>query len=449
MRILKVLCDDTQHTPPLPPAAETKTLYYFGEPFDTSGIVFLSDWADAIVVDDRIYTQVAPALEQPPWPLSLLGQALEQGGPGPMDFVPSVAPVKPIPKTFPGTVLFVPSNDTHVKILHPIAERIPNHHYMVVREERADLYLGRLGEKFWWYRPVWQRHRPLASLKAQVKHWLTWLSRLGDQSEYATLDQLQPSMVVLGNDWGPQERDLCDQARKLAIPSVCIQEGPQDFELGLGQMQNADHILVQGAITTKYLDRKQFIITGNPRLSNLPKAPLPEKPMVMINANFTYGVYEALRDRWMEAVVEACRGAGLDFFVSRHPRDRGEYRGLPVIDSDAFKLHDQIAKSSLLVTRFSQVLYEAVLMGRPVMYYNPHGEDKKTLTEDRSGAILFASNPDELRVALAKAVSFGEELKSAMVDFLTTHCGPQDGQVVERCIVALSAIANGRIVASG
>ena len=118
------------------------------------------------------------------------------------------------------------------------------------------------------------------------------------------------------------------------------------------------------------------------------------------------------------------------------------------MDSGAFKLHDQIAESSLLVTRFSQVLYEAMLMGRPVVYYNPHGEDAKTLTEDRTGAILFADNPDELQDALVKAVSFGQTLRSAMGDFLTIHSGPRDEWAVERCIAALCAIANGRILSS-
>jgi len=363
----------------------------------------------------------------------------------------------------------VVSNDTHVQMLRLVAEQVPNHKFVAInRGEHADNTLANLGKPFLQYPKrsreqlgmlfVNRMERIAGKVANKVNGSITErilvapivkLRQWVEKRTYCDLDALDPSIVVLGMDWGMEERAICEWARHRGIPTVCIQEGPQDFNLpGLNQMQAADHVFVQGAITVQYLKRKAFFITGNPKLSDMPVVPLPEKPVVMINANFTYDIYEDWRDRWMAGAVRACQEVGVDFFVSRHPRDFGKYEGLPVLDSNAFSLHSQIAKSSVLVTRFSQVVYEAMLMGRSVVYYNPHGEDKKTLTGDRTGALLFAGNPDQLRVQLTKAISFGEELRSTRSGFLTIHCGPQDGQAVERCVVALSAVANGRIVAT-
>jgi hypothetical protein len=214
---------------------------------------------------------------------------------------------------------------------------------------------------------------------------------------------------------------------------------------GLRQLRQADHVFAQGPVTAKVLDRRALFLTGNPRLSDLPRPPLPEKPRVMVNANFTYGVYEEWRDRWMAGVVEACAAAGLEFFLSRHPRDRGEYAGLPVMDSNAFKIRDQIAKASIVVSRFSQVLYEAMIMGRRAVYYNPHGEVKRTLTEDRTGALPFARSPAELADRLGGAAR-GDGDEATRQEFLKRHCGAQDGRAAERCALALAAVAAGRCV---
>ena len=85
-------------------------------------------------------------------------------------------------------------------------------------------------------------------------------------------------------------------------------------------------------------------------------------------------------------------------------------------------------------------------MGRHVIYFNPHGEVKKTLTEDKTGAVNFASSQDELCNNLSMVINKGQHANKAAKEFLTLHCGKQDGQVVDRCLIALAAIANKRIV---
>ena len=86
-------------------------------------------------------------------------------------------------------------------------------------------------------------------------------------------------------------------------------------------------------------------------------------------------------------------------------------------------------------------------MGRRVLYYNPHGEIKRTLTEDRTGALVLATTPDELGSALSNMISRNQNDDKVRLDFLTLHCGAQDGHTLDRCLVALAAVANRRIVA--
>ena len=156
-------------------------------------------------------------------------------------------------------------------------------------------------------------------------------------------------------------------------------------------------------------------------------------------------MFEDARDAWMRGVAEACERAGVAYFVSKHPRDSGDYSGYPVLESNAFKIEEQINMATVLVSRFSQVVYECALRGRQVVYYNPHGEVKKVLTSDTSGAIYHASNPSELAGCLRKAVAPDAERDAIMQDFLTLHCGPRDEHGALRCVQAIAAAARGEL----
>ncbi len=194
---------------------------------------------------------------------------------------------------------------------------------------------------------------------------------------------------------------------------------------------------LHGTAHAKYLDRSEFFITGNPRLENLKQIPLPEKPVVMINANFTYGIYENWRERWINDVVSACNSVGIDYFISKHPRDKGDYSKYNVIDSNAFKIEEQIEKASVVITRFSQIVFEALLQGRIVIYYNPHNERKKSLTEGKYEEILYCEDKYELEKNIKKALATPNEGKENIEKFLKLHCGARS---IDNSLIAVYAI---------
>jgi hypothetical protein len=435
---------------------EFRIVWHWGKPFETESLALVAREAKTTIVDDRIYDQIAPQLPTKPWPLSQVELAIANGGPAPERVGVKASDKLMSSGGSPGMVLFVPSNDTHVKLFHPLAQRLRGSKFLIIsRQESANTILETLEYPYLcWVKPEsgFRRvvNRCCNHLSQKVNCRVTralqrrchqWMRNRRD------LERLNPSVVVLGNDWSDEEMEICQWARERLIPTVCIQEGPQDFELPwFKQLQTCDHVFVQGAVTLKYCNRKTFFITGNPKFYDWAVAPLPPRPTVFINGNFTYGIYEEWRDRWVQAIAEACRAEGLDFFISKHPRDHGAYEGLPVVNSHAFALREQLSKATIVVSRFSQVVYEAMLMGRGVVYHNPHGEIKRTLTEDKSGAMFFTKDTEDLRKAFRCLLDRQDDRREIICrDFLKYHCGVQDGLAIDRCVAALDAIARGLI----
>ena len=150
------------------------------------------------------------------------------------------------------------------------------------------------------------------------------------------LAELDPSIVVLGNDSGREERQIILEARLLGLPSVCIQEGA--MTLRADELMNAECTLfAQGPEILKYVQRDKVKVTGNPKYDDLLDLPLPEIERVLINCSFAYGNDEEKRKKWVDDAVAACKATGLDFLIAQHPRDNGVFpESDPVIRSNVF-----------------------------------------------------------------------------------------------------------------
>lgn len=420
MRVLLVLnsfsksiLDDLKTQP-----VDLKAIYYGGRLSNDTAIKYWGRWADRIIVDDTIYGELNQVSDLTLWPVSRYKEAITEGGTRSKHTLSAAVQEASIsspqiPSSNP--VLFFPSNDTHVKLFDPIARVIKNYRFTTTgqhrRRKNADIALRSLGEEYIPY-------------------------------EKGLFGKLKPSVVVFGNDWGKALSPI-EEARSLSIPTVCIQEGCLDWgDPRIRRMEWCDFPFVQGPITLKYLDRELYFVTGNPRLDSITELPLPKQPKVMINCNFTFGIFEDWRERWIGDVVLACKQAGLDYFISQHPRDMGKFHGLPVKASSPMEVHEHLAQSSLLITRFSTLVYEALLMGRSVIYYNPHREKMRTFNEDDTGAVVKVYNADELLPALLSTVDTANDNSVIRDQFLQLHCGILDHRAAERCATALCDIVN-------
>ncbi|MCH7959632.1 MAG: hypothetical protein IID08_05855 [Candidatus Hydrogenedentes bacterium] len=316
-------------------------------------------------------------------------------------------------------VLFYVSNDTHVKTCAPIARRCQSFTFVVpaVADSGATPALIREGLPF----EVCNR-----SMEA--------LNRA--------------ELAVVGNDWGFEERLFLQYCRRRDIPTVCLQESTNvDFGPHPYRMQWADYVFAQGPYSLKYLSRKLYFLTGNPRYDDFEPSPPPASPMVLINSNFMYGHGTQWARAWIEEVVETVKAQGLPFRISAHPRDCADLTGLEnVVPSSAYTIRDQIQNATLLISRFSSLPYEALLLNRHAVYYNPFGEPERHLNEDNSGLIHKCYSRAELDTCLKSLVvepplsERNGDIHTAYSDFFTRV----DGRSSQRVLRALGLIARFR-----
>lgn len=303
--------------------------------------------------------------------------------------------------------LFIPSNDSMVHWMLPIARRLNSSLFMILpqRNENADYALNINKTEYLHYKP-------------------------------GVLSGIRPSVIIFGNDWGREERQLILEARLLDIPSVCIQEGV--ILLQRDELMNADYIFAHGPEIQKYIRRDNVIITGNPKYDELKDIPFPETDKVLINCNFVYGILEDKREQWIKDVTSECQTLHLNYQISQHPRDKGKFPDdYPIIHSNAFNIKEQLLCSSILITRFSTLIYEALMAGRTVIYYNPYGENHRLMQEDY-GAITIARNSTELQQSLHDATIIHKKTAIARQAFLVSHCGTINFDATSRCVDAIN-----------
>ena len=306
-----------------------------------------------------------------------------------------------------GPHLFFPHSDTHVQWMIPIANGLGSSKFVTFPEqksENAELRLKENGIDFYEYSP-------------------------------SLIYKLKPRVLVFGNDWSNPE--VFQLAKEIKVPTIVIQEGVLDFITpGSDKMQVADYAFIQGEIMKRYLRRPRMIITGNPKYDLLHELPIPEKNVIMVNCNFTYGIFIKERKNWLDDVVDVINKLQIKFFVSKHPRDPGGFtEGVEVVNSNAFLINEQLSKCSIVITRFSTIVYEAIVAGRQVVYYNPHGEDFGLLCNDETGTIIYAKNRMELKNAIIEAINRKNmtTLKVRRDSFLLAHIGTIQHEATKRC----------------
>jgi hypothetical protein len=323
----------------------------------------------------------------------------------------------------PFRVCVLPSNDTHVFLFNPVIEHLSHASVRVLAEkgEAAEHSLKQLGVPF---------------------------SEL-DLSEGA----IQPfDILISANDWGPLELNVHKAFQKIGKPTACLQESVIRFNDVVHRMEWANFPLLQGLHFLDLLPRDVVFLTGNPRYEALSPSELPAQERVLINSNFTYGIFESIRAAWIEDAVNACKSASVDYLIAQHPRDRGELNDYNVVPSSAAVIHQLIRGSSVLISRFSSLIHEALALGRPVVYFNPHGEQMDSSLAPDGEHIFLARDKKELREALSRLAIRSSETPTEddfYKNYTLKHFGTGDGRASLRVAQALEMIAGVKEVPPG
>ena len=229
--------------------------------------------------------------------------------------------------------------------------------------------------------------------------------------------------LVVMNDWGVP-RELVVEAGRLGIPTAGWVEGVQDFaDADTGRdrrpYRTVDLVLCLGEWDYGQLEGTERVVVGSERLLRLWERPrvAPAAELAVLNINFTYGVLEEHRSAWVRDAIGAGRRAGIEVAVSRHPADRGIVgrrieRSEPAVDL--------LERATVLVSRFSTLVHESLLLGVGVVYHNPHGEAVPTFARPR-GAFTVTHGAAELKEALGEPARTPDVVRRDARDFLGTH----------------------------
>jgi len=250
------------------------------------------------------------------------------------------------------------------------------------------------------------------------------------------LEKEEPDALVVMNDWEKNINALIKKAKHFGIPTVGIVEGVQDFfdthyfHLRIERIRHpymwVEHPFLMGEYDRKFIINKNAFVTGHMRFDSrwneVPK--FPSKPLVLINSNFTYGRYTAQQDMWLQQAFTACEELGVDYAVSVHHADKKDFSGINVYKGP---LMDALREGSMLISRFSTTLIEAMVIGKPVVYHNPHGELMDTFQEPMK-AFETTANVEELKKAINKNLKFKGDFRNKFSAFLNHHVHVEDGK---------------------
>ena len=211
-------------------------------------------------------------------------------------------------------------------------------------------------------------------------------------------------LVVTLKDTGSMT-DWVTEVRERGVPVIGKVEGAQDFWDSdtpdeRRPYRNFDLVLCQGQFDADALADVETAIVGSTRLERLwssPPVEPPEQPLALINLNFVYGVRTHDRRLWLETAIAGCKQAGIDYLISAHPAEKTRTEDARITRVSAMKL---LPHSSALISRFSTVPLEAMAMGVPVVYHNPHSESVATF-HDPTVAFDTSDSADSLAAALS------------------------------------------------
>lgn len=313
-------------------------------------------------------------------------------------------------------VLFAPHNGYHTSEMLSIAEEVKGRGYKIAFVDITDAY---------------REEGVRARLEDSGVQVLSYSDDL--------IARLRPECVFVMNDWGGPPAKMVRLARSYPTVSVALVEGVQDYEdthvehIGVGRVRlpytHSDVVLLVGEDDRRHLGSQETHVTGSSRIEKLALEPRNEEreAVAVINANFTYGVYSDAGPAWIRQAVEACQALGLDYVISQHHADRTE---LDSYQTSARTLYEELRRCRVFISRFSGAILEAMALGTPVVYFNPHHE-RVDKFQGNHHSFPIATDEGELLRALRDTLSRPiSEIQELQKPFLAKHVSIEEGKSV-------------------
>jgi len=289
-------------------------------------------------------------------------------------------------------IAFLLSSDTHVTLMKEIIFNISSHIVVVPdpknKEEGAIKRLNEIG-----------------------KSYITFGYK---QTICNELQEFDPDYVVSMTDWTSEYLALKEFFKGSRTKFITLQEGPHDWDMQFmrngelyvsNQYRNSEIFISQGPDPLRHIQPKFFSILGTPKIV-YEEMPLIKEFLVVINCNFTYEKtkpeYESNRDFWIKSVISVCKKNRYRYKILQHPRDFSNIDDPNVVKTNSSIVKEYIAKSVVVVSRFSSISLEALALNRNSIYYNPHREPMLSFNDKYEGALLISYDEENLEENLKK-----------------------------------------------
>jgi glycosyltransferase involved in cell wall biosynthesis len=245
---------------------------------------------------------------------------------------------------------------------------------------------------------------------------------------FLRVEKIDYKALICMNDWDKKiVRPEVIKAKKKNKITIGIVEGVQDF-LDLDTKQNrqpyktVEYVFLTGKHDKQFFrdkNDKTFII-GIPRLKKLlniePK--FPKEALAVINLNFSYNVLSDKAKVWLDSAIEGCKLANIDYIITQHPADKTNLENYNVTNKTMYEI---IEEGSIVISRFGSTIIEALAMGKPCIYHNPHNE-KVIKFQEPMGAYSLSFDSKSLAEAIRYELSLDVDYRKRANKFLDYHC---------------------------
>ncbi len=237
-------------------------------------------------------------------------------------------------------------------------------------------------------------------------------------------------LVITFNDWSKHLEQALEYRNMLGLPSIGFVEGISDFlrsdstSMRAITYRRTKYVFLAGKHDERFFPDRCSRVVGMPNLEPqyAKNAVFPKEALAVLNLNFTYGMLEWKRHEFLQTAIDGLNQAGIEYTISQHPADSSSHHDLPVSKLSQYELID---KGSVFISRFATGILEALAAGKPVIYFNPHGEQALKFQEPL-GAYRIALNAEELSAAIyetLKDIENGVDFRSNAQQFLELHAG--------------------------
>jgi hypothetical protein len=257
------------------------------------------------------------------------------------------------------------------------------------------------------------------------------------------------------------------KAADMGIPSLAVESHDMIWDSPLFGRLEADRLAVSGAYSESIyagngVPRERMTVTGQPSFDVLARyrekgrveKEADERLLVVITQPLDVALTEDMRREMLRGALLAGREIPrLRVKVKPHPRDN--LRDLCLVLSELgapreallpkkLDLYGLLASADVVLTAFSTVGVEAIMLGRPVVVFKPD-EKAGVLPYVDSGAVLRAGGAEEVARAI-RAVFEGEileKLARGREEYIAHHECAADGGGAERVVRLVLEMLNG------